>query len=452
MIDIQDFRDTVDNKFWSHINKETLLLSTENRTKEKIISEVVNLVNDGKYVPNGVRGFLIFNKSRDSLNRIARIVPSFYPSDYIFLYYLLKKLEEELSMHIHPNAFGSFRNFKFFRDKEIGNHELLGYEYLPSVAAVSSYHKNYWIFEWKEFLGKARRLFQNSKYKYFISFDIADFYPSINLLLLERKVRSAVPREKQTLVDLLFYFLQYSNNKFKRYVPEIKGIPQDEVGDLSRVLANFFLQDFDHEINNFAKQLNSEVLRYADDHIIYAPDEKSASSILFFASIQLQKIGLTVNSGKVHDYKSRGQFSRFWSFDIHELLDQKKWKLGAQKYLERNKNEFRWPTVLFRFLGANTKKINSTDYSQICKEFLSDSLVSNMKHSDMLRLYYFLPKSERDKFLVKLYRLSKNNNFNSFHYNLLKAINKDKNFSLYFDDHKRQLIKQRIDILKKFFN
>lgn len=452
MIDSEDFKKTVDNKFWNHITKGTLFPYEDKKTKQEVIEDIVKRINSGVYIPSGVRRFIIFNKSRISSNRIARIVPSFHVSDYIFLYYLLKKIEEELSQDIHPNAFGSFRNFKYFRDKEKQNHELLGYDSLPSIASVSSFHKYYWLFEWKEFMGKSRRIFNKKKYSYFIAFDIADFYPSINLLLLERKIRSVVSKDKQIFVDLLFYFLQHSNNKFKRYTPEMKGIPQDEVGDASRILANFFLQSFDHDVNNFASALGGELLRFADDHIIFASDEEKAAQILFYTSIQLQKIGLSINGAKVKDYKNRDEFQTYWSFDLHEMLDKKKEIDAVNEYLKRDKEKFKWQTLLSRFLYSNSRKLDTYAYFSICKELLDDSFVSTLDYGKLLRLYTFLPKSERKKFLEQLDRLIDTNNFNSYHFNLIKAINKNTELKRYFNSKRVRDIETRIEKLEKFFD
>ncbi len=91
---------------------------------------------------------------------------------------------------------------------------------------------------------------------------------------------------------------------------------------MSRLLANFFLKTFDHQINLFAQSKNAQVLRYADDHIIFASSQKVAAEILFYASIHLQSIGLCINSSKVHDFKSRSEFRNYWAFRVHEYLDK----------------------------------------------------------------------------------------------------------------------------------
>ena len=68
-----------------------------------------------------------------------------------------------------------------------------------------------------------------------------NFYDNINLSLLEKKLLISVPSEKMEFINMLMYFLRNWNLKNDKYHLKSVGIPQNEFGDQSRLLANFYL-------------------------------------------------------------------------------------------------------------------------------------------------------------------------------------------------------------------
>jgi len=72
-------------------------------------------------------------------------------------------------------------------------------------------------------------------------------------------------KRKTFEVNLLFYFLCNWNRGYLNYERQSMGIPQDEVGDCSRILGNFYLQEYDNYLYKLTKKENSAYLRYADD-------------------------------------------------------------------------------------------------------------------------------------------------------------------------------------------
>lgn len=114
------------------------------------------------------------------------------------------------------------------------------------------------------------------------------------------------------------------NKTFEGYSYKLVGVPQDTIGDCSRISANFYLQDYDESMKELCDTSNAKYLRYADDQIIYSNNKMTGRQILFEASKCLFKIGLDINSGKVVEFDSREQFNQYWAFEIFELLDDKK--------------------------------------------------------------------------------------------------------------------------------
>ena len=133
-------------------------------------------------------------------------------------------------------------------------------------------------------------------WKCFLKLDIANFYDGINLSLLERKVRHVIPKSKQDVVTLLFHFLQNWNRRFEGYSMKTVGLPQDEIGDCSRILANFYLQDYDSAVYEVCERHDAKYVRFADDQIIYAANSEVAKNILFEASKELMKVNLNFNA------------------------------------------------------------------------------------------------------------------------------------------------------------
>ncbi len=74
-----------------------------------------------------------------------------------------------------------------------------------------------WIQNWRTFQDIAKVFKEVDDFKFFINIDIANFYDSINLSLLERKIRHVVPKNKQEVVTLLMHFLHNWNKKLEGY-------------------------------------------------------------------------------------------------------------------------------------------------------------------------------------------------------------------------------------------
>mgnify|MGYP003951253375 CR=1 FL=1 len=71
------------------------------------------------------------------------------------------------------------------------------------------------------------------------------------------------------------------------------------IGDCSRVLANFYLTEFDAKISEISKKRSSLYIRYADDMVLCCPSKRICQDLLFSACELLHDIGLNVNSSKV---------------------------------------------------------------------------------------------------------------------------------------------------------
>ena len=118
-------------------------------------------------------------------------------------------------------------------------------------------------------------------YKYVAELDIANYYDSIRLDILEMRIRELVNKEYADIISLLFHFLNYWNRNTNLYNKQTVGIPQDAMGDCSRILANFYLQPYDKVVYDLCKEKKCKYLRYADDQFLFSETEKRLKILIF---------------------------------------------------------------------------------------------------------------------------------------------------------------------------
>jgi len=263
---------------------------------------------------------------------------------------------------------------------------------------------------------------------------------------LERKIRLACPKETSDIIDILFFFLRYWNKKFLQYAEQTVSIPQDEVGDCSRILANFYLQDYDKYIYDLCQKRNCSYMRYADDQILMSYNKDKIEAVLFEASKELFKIGLNINSSKVERFYSRSDWDYYWCFEIFDLLgdesDVPKIETAINKLLTLDKDKCRYASVVSRLLNCEIEKIAFDLKMKLLSEVISDEYLVNASSRTLVRIFNLLDELSKKQFVDKLETLSDQAIFNSYHYNLLRAERKGLPI-----DFKQKLVK-RIETLK----
>ena len=311
----EEFIKLIDGRFFKHLSTKSLIPFNETRKRTEYLSSVYDnlLTNIVTYKPNPPRRYITTPKSR----YIIRVVPTFELDDYCIYYFCLKVLEDYIAENRVTGTFGGFRLGGKLRDKE-------NQEFEPSFE--DSYNENSFnTFAWKQEYGEYQaKLYENAlkmgkEYKFSIHFDIANFYDCIRLDLLEGKIRNRINDNLcNDEIYLLLRFLKYWNNKFDS--EKKVGIPQEEIGDCSRILSNFFLQDYDQFIFNECQKKNATFLRYADDQIIFTKSREDAEEIMYLASHKLFEEGLNINNGKTKEFTNFQEFDDVFGFSIFEKL------------------------------------------------------------------------------------------------------------------------------------
>lgn len=229
----------------------------------------------------------------------------------------------------------------------------------------------------------------------------------------------------------MFYFLTHWNKKYLYYERQSTGLPQDEVGDCSRILANFYLQDYDQFVKSLVRKNNSGYLRYADDQIIGSTNEKVAREILFLGSKELAKIGLNLNAAKAKFF-TRKEFFQYWSFDIFSLLDKPNSKQNINQafsiFQKRKKTgvKFKPESVLRRFLGCDFNKMSLRNRSIFINYLLDDNFLTSNSSYYLDKIYNLLSETERKSFIFKMNKLSDITLFNHFHLRVLRFAKENK--------------------------
>jgi hypothetical protein len=213
-----------------------------------------------------------------------------------------------------------------------------------------------------------------------------------------------LPKEKQSIVDLLFCFLEGWNKIIEGFGRKTIGIPQDEIGDCSRLLANFYLQDYDQEISAFAEKNKCRYIRYADDQIIYASNKKDAINVLFHASKVLNKYALDLNSGKVQQFHNREEFNQYWAFEIFDCLENSDNKDIVRKGIDlffqwsREKVNFRKDSVIKRLFNINFNYFLQREREELFDYAMDLEFLSNADCWWMKRIYSILDGSRQKHF------------------------------------------------------
>lgn len=457
----QIFIDTI-KSFYNKIIKDSLVYMEKPKNKKEFLLNLrQNLINQ-HYQPDIPREYIVFNKH----NYVSRIVPTFTLQDYCVYFYCIKKLEECLCEDRVEGTFGAWKlpPSKIQTCEELDKEGLLNeVDYIP-YCSFSSLSIKEWIKNWKDFskltYSKYNTFFADDNgNKVVVIFDIANFYDNIKIDVLEKKLRLKCSDNKMNhFIDLLIYFLRYWNKPFEGYSPKSVGIPQEETGDCSRLLANFYLQKYDKFIVDQCNFYKAEYLRYSDDMMIFAPSKDIAEKLIFEASKRLHKIGLNINTGKVQ-FLNKKDFYEYEAFEILEILSPETKYIETDDikkaiYLflsnEDRKVKFHKERVLKRFITV----LSQIDLSNIDKNLLKslvdyildDESLSNSNAWYLQTIYGICKKIGYTEFLLeKLDNLIYSVNFNSFHYNLKKFYKKCKiNFDERLIDN--EILKRKIGV------
>lgn len=296
------------------------VVSTSDRTGLKdIVDRLDTDLQTRNYMPSVIHGYYGVEKSHG----VTRFLPILTGEDMLVYYHLCRTVAEGVLL-TRPGIFGGWRSVP--KSQSIGEiRRFLEEEGLAELSAGSYLRaklgSSVWWHEFRSFtkliddLTKARG-FGN----YVIQSDISNFYDSIEVSTLSRRLRRE-SRVEEDVIEALEAFLGLWNRRTLGYGISTKGIPQEILSDASRVLSHYYLQRFDGAMIDYCVRRNLRFTRWADDILIFGPSEKELVEAIHHASRQLLREGLNLNSGKTKIY-TRADFRRYRAISFLNCIDK----------------------------------------------------------------------------------------------------------------------------------
>ncbi len=128
-------------------------------------------------------------------------------------------------------------------------------------------------------------------HRFAVSLDLSKYFDTLNHELLMNMLRQDI--QDKVLIDLIKKYLKSGVMENGLLVRTEEGSPQG--GNLSPLLANIYLDKFDHEFES----RGVKVIRYADDIVLLAKSQRAAERLLETSTRYLEgKLKLKVNTEK----------------------------------------------------------------------------------------------------------------------------------------------------------
>ncbi len=454
-----------DQKFWQWINNKSYIPYEKITDKEIFLTNIYKKIAARTYYPKPPKEYLSLNKGHG----VVRIIPSFQLEDLCVYYYCVRKLERFIAVNHVPGTYGGFgihgelRRIEEDEIKNIKNQYRVvslgdkSYVFSDGGYMLSSMNSDAWKMNWGDFNSK---LYFNcnskdEKFEYATELDISNFYDSIQLDNLEYKIRKYVKNNLNDVVYLLMHFLRFWNRHVNFYRQQGAGIPQDAFGECSRIIANFYLQDYDKEISSYCKKKGCNYFRYADDQIIFTHNKSEAIEIVSKASSLLMREGLNFNQKKVN-IMSIKLFKKYFCFDNFFALKPNKNGDIDRNVLNKQIKFYLKNRILLRKKGLSLfRRILSvlincprkpSNFLLLKKLIISEEFLLNnpLNADDLAKIYSILRPIERKKFIKFL------------DIEISSCLYSDRLYNLYFFYKKIKInvgkIRRSISRTKKFYN
>lgn len=422
------------SKFHKELSKTLLPFRDGERPtsgqRSEFLESLLSDIQTGRYAPSIPRGYIVLDKG----NYVPRIVPVLAYRDMCVYIYCIVQLQDRLAVNRVDGTFGGWQLGNPMREREEEEQRNRAQAALAEVPYGPAFALNpfRWVMHWRDFQREAFERSRSDHFRAFIEFDIANFYDSINLEVLQRRIRGTCEAGDSSTIDLLFTLLRQWNRQYQGYIDKTVGLPQEEGADCSRILANFYLQEYDASMSFICRDQhrNAEYLRYADDQIILAESLTSARQILVDAGRNLHEVGLNLNASKVKEFRTREDFDYYWTFDLMEMFgdesDDTLVNEAAARFnqLRREDEEhpgrrpWRWWSVEKRIVRIGLERLSDPHRSEIVDHLLREESVERMEASMLARVARGLTKAERQRFFAVIDDCVPRVPFNSFHLNL----------------------------------
>ena len=191
-----------------------------------------------------------------------------------------------------------------------------GYRFEPSLSKSNLFKP--WYPQWLKYTKALSRIIEDNAFDdYWVTkVDVRSFYDQISLTRLRVKLGTGPSRACSEIIRALDHetFGQYETicSTLIEWCRTIggsdNGVPQGPA--FARYLAELYLLQFDHDVEELTHTHQAKYFRYVDDIFLISPTQKSARSINAYIREELETLSLEVNESKaflgtVHDYRKQ---------------------------------------------------------------------------------------------------------------------------------------------------
>lgn len=160
---------------------------------------------------------------------------------------------------------------------------------------------------------------RDAGYRYVLDADIENFFDTIDHTQLLQKVRKYI--NNTGILCLIKAWISVGIATEQGVVQSTKGIPQGAV--ISPLLANLYLNDFDHQIS----RLDVKLVRYGDDFVILGETREKLANALSQVKQELSWLQLAINPKKTQ----LTSFEKGFRFLGHGFLEDAIFPLESAK-------------------------------------------------------------------------------------------------------------------------
>ncbi|WP_343504242.1 RNA-directed DNA polymerase [Alloyangia pacifica] len=279
----------------------------------RFVEDYTARLRSRSYVPDVVHGYLGVQKGAG----VTRFLPILSKEDMAVYYHLCTLIGGEVIVR-RDKVFGGWRAITTSgvpESSEEAEREAKAFQQGYFAGALSNVM---WFNEFRSFTQLVRKLVSDSSLgPYVATTDIANFYDSIEIPRLVRKLRRDMPKRYQEEINFLELFLNLWNRRTTGYARSSTGIPQEIISDGSRFLSYYYLQDFDEKFDNYCRRNSLIYIRFSDDILVFGSSKQRIEDAIHEMSRLLLPEGLNLNAHKTRIYKRR----ELSEFRVIELLD-----------------------------------------------------------------------------------------------------------------------------------
>lgn len=404
IIDESHLKKVIDTRF---VKKLANTYVDKKLDRSKLLKQVADLLARNEYTPSNPEFVVDVNKGKG----VMRYIPVFTPLDYAVYFYCVLSIDEYLAKTRVEGTFGGYSMGGAMRKAE----SVESNSPEPPSPNSNTFNPYAYIQHYGEYNAEIKkRLSENDEYS-IVELDISNFYDHVRLDLLETFVRQTVDSSYEPQINLLFHFLKSWNKLINSYRPQSVGLPQELIGDCSRILANFYLHEYDQSMKDFCDKYNIKYLRYADDQMFFVPKKYDTRRVVRKSSIELSRLGLNINSKKVVVWQDKEMFKKYKAFDLFDTLPhgvtypKDHTSATANAFVEhflasdRSRIVKNGAPILKTIISIGLNKLNPMNRRKI-KQLIYSDYLHTLGASHIEKVFKALSRSERQTFLTKLDR------------------------------------------------